>query len=145
MIQYNFFLFILILIILSIPIPFLKLDLLRNITISEFYIKSIFIINLLFLCFYLIYEKKKLKNLFTLDHIINYQFLFYILLLFITLYISAIILLKEKKILKIKSYQRSLSLIFLTIYSICIYKEKYNFNTILGITTIILGLYLIEN
>ncbi len=144
MIEYNFFLFILINILLSIPLPFFKLDILKNITISEFYIKSTLLIQILFLCFYLFYEKKKLKNLFTFNHIINYKFIFYILILFITLYISAIILLKEQNILRIKSYQRSLSLIFLTIYSICVYKEKYNFNTILGIGTVILGLYLIE-
>jgi len=145
MVEYNFFLFILISIILSIPLPFLKLDILRNITISEFYIKSTILILILFLIFYLFYEKKELKKLFTLNDLINYKFLIYILILFITLYLSAIILLKEQKILKIKSYQRSLSLVFLTIFSICVYKEKYNFNTILGIGTVILGLYLIEN
>ena len=145
MIPYNFLLFVVIYTILSIPYPFLKLDILKNIPISEFYIKSAFTSQILFLCFYLFYEKKEFKNLFTLDHLLNYKFLLYIVILVITLYLSAFILLKENKILKLKSYQRSLSLIFLTIYSIYIYKEKYNLNTILGIVTIIIGLYLLDN
>ena len=145
MIPYNFLLFVVIYTILSIPYPFLKLDILKNIPISEFYIKSAFTSQILFLCFYLFYEKKEFKNLFTLDHLLNYKFLLYIVILVITLYLSAFILLKENKILKIKSYQRSLSLIFITIYSIYVYKEKYNLNTILGIVTIIMGLYLLDN
>ena len=60
------------------------------------------------------------------------------------LIISGIILQNYDSVIRFKSYQRSLSVILLTIVGCCIYEEKFTMNMFLGILLILFGMYLLD-
>ena len=143
--EYNFFLFILLNIIVSLPIPFIKLKLLKYYSIIEIYLYSNIILQILFVISYFYYEKKNMKQLLNINKILDFNLIKFSLLVFITLLLTGIILYNERKILKINTYKRSLSLLFLTFYSICIYNEKYTMKNLFGLLIIIFGIYYVAN
>ena len=145
--NYNFELILILLVIISSPITFIKKDILNNFSIFEEIICTSFFIFTITIIVYFYYEKKSLNYLINkyLNSSILHKYLIYILLIVISLYIGNYIISKENKIIKYRAFRSSFSLILALILSIFIFKEKLNFNQLLGILIIILGIYIYNN
>ena len=111
--MYNFYLLLIISIIIGSPIIFLKNDLLKTFSITE----EMFIVTLGILftisIIHFIYEKNSLKTLLEKSKKQKYKLCLYIFLITVTLLISNYIVKREGKIIRYKSFQRSLSLILM--------------------------------
>ena len=142
--MYNFYLLLIISIIIGSPIIFLKNDLLKTFSITE----EMFIVTLGILftisIIHFIYEKNSLKTLLEKSKKQKYKLCLYIFLITVTLLISNYIVKREGKIIRYKSFQRSLSLILMLILGHTFFGEKVTINTCLGIGVIVLGLFILD-
>jgi len=140
----NFYTLLIASIIIGSPIIFLKNDLLKTFTITE----EIFIVSLGILTvvsiIYFLYEKNSFKNLLEKCKIEKYKLCLYISLITITLLLGNYIVKSEGKVIRYKSFQRSLSLILMLILGHTFFGEKVTINTCLGIGTIVLGLFILD-
>lgn len=142
--MYNFYLLLIISIIIGSPIIFLKNDLLKTFSITE----EMFIVTLGILftisIIHFIYEKNSLKTLLEKSKKQKYKLCLYIFLITVTLLISNYIVKREGKVIRYKSFQRSLSLILMLILGHTFFGEKVTINTCLGIGVIVLGLFILD-
>ena len=140
----NFYILLIASIIIGSPIIFLKNDLLKSLTITE----EIIIVSLGILAIvsiiYFFYEKNSLQNLINIGNKEKYKLCLYIALITITLLIGNYIVKSEGKVIRYKSFQRSLSLILMLIIGHYIFGEKITINTCWGIGIIIFGLYVLD-
>ena len=140
----NFYILLIISIIVGSPIIFLKNDLLKSLTITE----EIIIVSLGILAIvsfvYFFYEKNSLQNLINIGNKEKYKLCLYIGLITITLLIGNYIVKTEGKVIRYKSFQRSLSLILMLILGHYIFGERVTINTCWGIGIIIFGLYILD-
>lgn len=140
----NFYILLIVSIIVGSPIIFLKNDLLKSLTITE----EIIIVSLGILAIvsiiYFFYEKNSLQNLINIGNKEKYKLCLYIALITITLLIGNYIVKSEGKVIRYKSFQRSLSLILMLIIGHYIFGEKITINTCWGIGIIIFGLYVLD-
>jgi len=142
--NYNFYALLILLIIISSPIIFLKNSLLKTFSITEEIILVSNGILLIISIIYFFYEKKNIKNLIDIGKKEKYKLILYITLITITLLIGNYIVKREGKVIRYKSFQRSLSLILMIIIGHSIFGEKVTYNTCLGIGIIILGLFILD-
>lgn len=143
--NYNFYILLFISIIVSSPIVFLKNDILKQISITEEVILvSVGILTSVSILYFL-YEKKSISDLrkITRSEIMP-KLILYTLLIFISILLGNYIVKNEGKVIRYKSFQRSLSLILLLILGHFVFNEKVTQNTCLGIGIIILGLYFLD-
>ena len=132
-------------IIIGAPIPFLKNEILKDLSVIELGIFGNIILILLYTLAYIFYEKKGLTDLLKKKDSKKFPlFILFIILVFIGLLIGGTILKNEGKVIKYKSFQRSISIILMLIIGMCIFKEQITFNMSLGVGVTALGLYLIE-
>ena len=143
--KYDFYTLLIASIVIGSPIIFLKNDILKEFSISEEIMYVSLSILIIVSCVYFFYEKKTLQNL--LDKTKSDKIpklLIYVSLLSITLLIGNHIIKTEGKVIRYKSFQRSLSLILMIILGYFIFGEKVTMNTCLGIGIILLGLYVLD-
>lgn len=143
--NYNFYTLLIASIIIGSPIIFLKNDILKKFSITEEIIYADIGILIIASSIYFLYEKKTMKNL--LRHFYSddiYKIILYVSLITISLLIGNYIIKTEGKVIRYKSFQRALSLIFMLILGHYIFDEKITVNTCLGIGIIILGLYILD-
>ena len=125
-------------------LDFLKNDLLKSLTITEeIIIVSLGILSIVSII-YFFYEKNSLQNLINIGNKEKYKLCLYISLITITLLIGNYIVKSEGKVIRYKSFQRSLSLILMLIIGHYIFGEKITINTCWGIGIIIFGLYVLD-
>ena len=137
--MYNFYVILVLLSILSPIIAYNKVDILKNMSITNdiFYTSlALFIITFLIKLY-----KKDVK--FKINKLTKKKLLYQILLIIPVLYLSGLIL-KNENVIVYKSYQKSLSIFFLLLYSVFFMKMEINISTIIGCVLIILGLYLVD-
>ena len=91
-----------------------------------------------------IYEKNSLITLLEKSKKQKYKLCLYIFLITVTLLISNYIVKREGKVIRYKSFQRSLSLILMLILGHTFFGEKVTINTCLGIGVIVLGLFILD-
>ena len=143
--NYDFYTLLILSIIIGSPIIFLKNDILKKFSITEEIIYADIGILIIASSIYFLYEKKTMKNL--LRHIYSddiYKFILYVSLITISLLIGNYIVKTEGKVIRYKSFQRALSLIFMLILGHYVFGEKITINTCLGIGIIIFGLYVLD-
>ena len=143
--NYNFYILLFISIIVSSPIVFLKNDILKQISITEEVILvSVGILTSVSILYFL-YEKKSISDLrkITRSEIMP-KLILYTLLIFISILLGNYIVKSEGKVIRYKSFQRSLSLLLLLILGHFVFNEKVTQNTCLGIGIIIFGLYILD-
>ena len=144
LIMNNFYTLLIASIIIGSPIIFLKNDLLKSLTITE----EIIIVSLGILAIvsiiYFFYENNSLQNLLVKCKTEKYKLCLYIALITITLLIGNYIVKSEGKVIRYKSFQRSLSLILMLILGHYYFGEHVTMNTCLGIGIIIFGLYVLD-
>ena len=143
--KYNFYMLLIASIVIGSPIIFLKNDVLKDFSITEEVIYVSLSILTIVSIIYFFYEKKSLQDLIdkTKSDKIP-KLLIYVSLLSITLLIGNHIIKTEGKVIRYKSFQRSLSLILMIILGYFIFGEKVTMNTCLGIGIILLGLYVLD-
>ena len=143
--NYNFYTLLILSIIIGSPIIFLKNDILKKFSITEEIIYADIGILIIASSIYFLYEKKTMKNL--LRHFYSddiYKFILYVSLITISLLIGNYIIKTEGKVIRYKSFQRALSLIFMLILGHYVFGEKITINTCLGIGIIIFGLFILD-
>ena len=144
MMNYNFYTLLILSIIIGSPIIFLKNDLLKTFSITEEILcVSIGILIIVYIIYFL-YEKKSLQNLINIGEKQKYKLCLYILLITVSLLIGNYIVKTEGKVIRYKSFQRSLSLILMLIIGHFYFNEYITINTCLGIGIIILGLFILD-
>lgn len=142
--NYNFYVLLILSIIISSPIIFLKNSLLKTFSVTEEIILVSIGILLIISTIYFFYEKKNIENLIDIGNKERYKLILYIALITITLLIGNYIVKREGKVIRYKSFQRSLSLILMVIIGHSIFGEKVTRNTCLGISIIIIGLFILD-
>jgi len=142
--NYNFYVLLILSIIISSPIIFLKNSLLKTFSVTEEIILVSIGILLIISTIYFFYEKKNIENLIDIGNKEKYKLILYIALITITLLIGNYIVKREGKVIRYKSFQRSLSLILMVILGHSIFGEKVTRNTCLGISIIIIGLFILD-
>ena len=143
--NYNFYVLLLISIIVGSPIIFLKNDILKKISITEEVILVSLGILTAILIIYFLYEKKSLSDLQKITRsTIMPKLILYTLLILISILLGNHIVKSEGEVIRYKSFQRALSLIFMLILGHFVFGERVNKNTCLGIGIIILGLYILD-
>ena len=137
--MYNFYVILVLLSILSPIIAYNKVDILKNISITNdiFYTS----LALLIITFLIKLYKKDVK--FKINKLTKKKLLYQILLIIPVLYLGGLIL-KNENVIVYKSYQKSFSIFFLLLYSVFFMKMEINISTIIGCVLIILGLYLVD-
>ena len=137
--MYNFYVILVLLSILSPIIAYNKVDILKNMSITNdiFYTS----LALLIITFLIKLYKKDVK--FKINKLTKKKLLYQILLIIPVLYLSGLIL-KNENVIVYKSYQKSFSIFFLLLYSVFFMKMEINISTIIGCVLIILGLYLVD-
>ena len=144
LIMNNFYTLLILSIIIGSPIIFLKNDLLKSLSITQ----EIIIVSLGILAIvssiYFFYEKGSFKNLILIGDKSKYKLCLYISLITITLLIGNYIVKTEGKVIRYKSFQRSLSLILMLILGHYVFGERVTINTCWGIGIIIFGLYILD-
>ena len=142
--NYNFYTLLILSIIIGSPIIFLKNDILKKFSITEeIIIVSLGILTIVSIIYFL-YENNSLQNLLEKCKTEKYKLCLYVSLITISLLIGNYIIKTEGKVIRYKSFQRALSLIFMLILGHYIFGEKITINTCLGIGIIILGLYILD-
>jgi uncharacterized membrane protein len=142
--NYNFYVLLILSIIISSPIIFLKNSLLKTFSVTEEIILVSIGILLIISTIYFFYEKKNIENLIDIGNKEKYKLILYIALITITLLIGNYIVKREGKVIRYKSFQRALSLILMMILGHSIFGEKVTRNTCLGISIIIIGLFILD-
>jgi len=140
----NFYSFLILSIIIGSPIIFLKNDLLKTFSITEEILCVSIGILIIVSIIYFLYEKKSLQNLINIGETQKYKLCLYILLITVSLLIGNYIVKTEGKVIRYKSFQRSLSLILMLIIGHLYFNEYVTINTCLGIGIIILGLFILD-
>jgi hypothetical protein len=140
----NFYSFLILSIIIGSPIIFLKNDLLKTFSITEEILCVSIGILIIVSIIYFLYEKKSLQNLINIGETQKYKLCLYILLITVSLLIGNYIVKTEGKVIRYKSFQRSLSLILMLIIGHFYFNEYITINTCLGIGIIILGLFILD-
>ena len=137
--MYNFYVILVLLSILSPIIAYNKVDILKNMSITNdiFYTS----LALLIITFLIKLYKKDVK--FKINKLTKKKLLYQILLIIPVLYLGGLIL-KNENVIVYKSYQKSFSIFFLLLYSVFFMKMEINISTIIGCVLIILGLYLVD-
>lgn len=137
--MYNFYVILVLLSILSPIIAYNKVDILKNMSITNdiFYTS----LALLIITFLIKLYKKDVK--FKINKLTKKKLLYQILLIIPVLYLGSLIL-KNENVIVYKSYQKSFSIFFLLLYSVFFMKMEINISTIIGCVLIILGLYLVD-
>ena len=137
--MYNFYVILVLLSILSPIIAYNKVDILKNMSITNdiFYTS----LALLIITFLIKLYKKDLK--FKIKKLTKKKLLYQILLIIPILYLGGLVL-KNENVIVYKSYQKSFSIFFLLLYSVFFMKMEINISTIIGCVLIILGLYLVD-
>jgi hypothetical protein len=143
--EYNFYIFVLLITILSSPIAFLKNEILQNLSITEEIITVSIGIILIALFVYYFYEKKSIGYLIKKNYKIKNKLLVYILLISSTIFLGNYIVQKQGKIIRFKSFQRSLSLILMLLVGHFLFGAEITTNICLGIAIIVVGLLVIDN
>ena len=143
--KYNFYTLLIASIVIGSPIIFLKNDVLKDFSITEEVIYVSLSILTIVSIIYFFYEKKSLQDLIdkTKSDKIP-KLIIYVSLLSITLLIGNHIIKTEGKVIRYKSFQRSLSLIMMIILGYFVFGEKVTTNTCIGIGIIIFGLYVLD-
>ena len=140
----NFYTLLISSIIVGSPIIFLKNDLLKSLTITEeIIIVSLGILTIVSIV-YFFYEQNSLQNLLDKCKTKKYKLCLYISLITITLLIGNYIVKSEGKVIRYKSFQRSLSLILMLILGHYLFGERVTINTCWCIGIIIFGLYILD-
>jgi hypothetical protein len=140
----NFYSFLILSIIIGSPIIFLKNDLLKTFSITEEILCVSIGILIIVSIIYFLYEKKSLQNLINIGETQKYKLCLYILLITVSLLIGNYIVKTEGKVIRYKSFQRSLSLILMLIIGHLYFNEYVTINTCFGIGIIILGLFILD-
>ena len=138
--MYNFYIYLIILAIISPVVAYNRDFILKKISIS----KEIMIISILILIFYgfqLLINKKDIMK--PIDGKTMKLLVINGLLTSVALYLGAKVLMKEN-VFKYKSIQKSVYLVALVIISACVYGQKLNIKTLLGVLLVIVGAYLID-
>ena len=138
--MYNFYVYLITLAIISPIVAYNRDYILKKISIS----KEIMIISLLILIFYglqLLINKKDIMK--PIDGKTMKLLVINGLLTSVGLYLGAKVLMKEN-VFKYKSIQKSVYLVALVIISACVYGQKLNIKTLLGVLLVIVGAYLID-
>ena len=131
--------------IIGAPIPFMKKDLLQDFSSFEQIIYTNILLLSVFIPLYYIYEKRSFQQFIDKSNSKSFnKLLLYSFIVGSGLIISGIILQNYDSVIRFKSYQRSLSVILLTIVGCCIYEEKFTMNMFLGILLILFGMYLLD-
>jgi uncharacterized membrane protein len=141
----NFYTLLIISIIIGSPIIFLKNDLLKTLSVTEEIMCVSIGILIIVSTIYFVYEKKTIHDLIKItksDKIVT--LLIYIPLIVITLLIGNYIVKKEGKVIRYKSFQRSLSLILMLLLGHTFFGEKVKTNTCIGVGIIITGLFVLD-
>ena len=143
--NYNFYMLLIISLFVSSPIIFLKNDILKKISITEEVILvSVGILTVVSLIYFL-YENKSFSDLLKITKSnVMPKLILYTLLIVISILLGNYIVKNEGKVIRYKSFQRALSLIFMLLLGYYIFGERVNKNTCLGIGIIILGLYILD-
>jgi len=142
--NYNFYTLLILSIIIGSPIIFLKNDLLKTFSITEEIICVSIGILIIVSIIYFLYEQKNLINLIDVGKREKYKLCLYIFLITVTLLIGNYIVKREGKVIRYKSFQRSLSLLLMIIIGHSIFGEKITYKTCLGIGIIVLGLFILD-
>ena len=138
--MYNFYIYLIILAIISPVVAYNRDNILKKISIS----KEIMILSVLILIFYglqLLINKKDIMK--PIDDKTMKLLVINGLLTSVALYLGAKVLMNEN-VFKYKSIQKSVYLIALVIISACVYGQKLNIKTLLGVLLVIVGAYLID-
>ena len=138
--MYHFYVYLIILAIISPVVAYNRDFILKKISIS----KEIMIISILILIFYgfqLLINKKDIMK--PIDGKTMKLLVINGLLTSVALYLGAKVLMKEN-VFKYKSIQKSVYLVALVIISACVYGQKLNIKTLLGVLLVIVGAYLID-
>ena len=141
----TFYVLLILSVIIGSPITFLKNDLLKTLSVTEEIMCVSIGILIIVSMIYFFYEKKTLNDLINItksDKMVT--LLIYIALIVITLLMGNYILKKEGKVIRYKSFQRSLSLILMLVLGHVFYGEKVNTNTCIGVGIIITGLIVLD-
>ena len=143
--KYNFYTLLIASIVIGSPIIFLKNDVLKDFSITEEVIYVSLSILTIVSIIYFFYEKKSLQDLIdkTKSDKIP-KLIVYVSLLSVSLLIGNHIIKTEGKVIRYKSFQRSLSLIMMIILGYFVFGEKVTTNTCIGIGIIIFGLYVLD-
>jgi drug/metabolite transporter (DMT)-like permease len=148
LLSYGFTKYLLLSVLIGAPIPFLKNEILKDLSVIEFGLIVNLLLGCMFFFFYFVYEKKNpeelLKTLKTLKTKKIKIFLIFMILMFIGLLVRGTILKKEESVIRYKSYQRPLSTAMMLIVGVYLFNEKISLNMCLGVGVTALGLYLIE-
>ena len=143
--NYNFYILLIISIIIGSPIAFLKNDILKEFSITEEIIYADIGILIIASSIYFLYENKSFKHLIRhFDSDIIYKYILYVTLATIGLLIGNYILQKEGKVVRYKTFQRSLSLILMVTLGHFVFGEKFTKTKCLGIGIILIGLYVFD-
>jgi len=144
--EYNFYVLVVILTLTGAFTTFLKKDILSNCSIIEEMLFSTFFILFISVFIY-IYQKNTFGGFYSKLQI-NKNNLLYKLLLFDILVVMSIIIggiiLKNEHIIKSGPYRTGLYLIFITLFTYLFAKKQLTFYKIIGIFTIIGGVFLLE-
>mgnify|MGYP007072147414 CR=1 FL=1 len=143
--NYNFYMILIISLFVSSPIIFLKNDILKKISITEEVILvSVGILTVVSLIYFL-YENKSFSDLLKITKSdVMPKLILYTLLIVISILLGNYIVKSEGKVIRYKSFQRALGLIFMLLLGYYIFGERVTQNTCLGIGIIILGLYILD-
>ena len=143
-VNYNFYTLLILSIIIGSPIIFLKNDILKTFSITEEIICVSIGILIIVSIIYFLYEQKNVINLIDVGKREKYKLCLYIFLITITLLIGNYIVKREGKVIRYKSFQRSLSLLLMIIIGNSIFGEKITYKTCFGIGIIIIGLFILD-
>jgi len=138
--MYHFYVYLIILAIISPIVAYNRDSILKKMSIS----KEIMIISILILIFYglqLLINKKDIMK--PIDGKTMKLLVINGLLTSVALYLGSKIIMKEN-VFKYKSIQKSVYLVALVIISACVYGQKLNIKTLLGVLLVIVGAYLID-
>ena len=141
----TFYVLLILSVIIGSPITFLKNDLLKTLSVTEEIMCVSIGILIIVSMIYFFYEKKTINDLINItksDKMVT--LLIYIALIVITLLMGNYILKKEGKVIRYKSFQRSLSLILMLVLGHVFYGEKVKTNTCIGVGIIITGLIVLD-
>ena len=127
------------------PVIFIKNDILKEFSITEELIYASIGILIIVSSIYFLYENKSLKHLTRhFDSDIIYKYLLYVTLITIGLLIGNYIVKSEGKVVRYKTFQRSLSLILMVTLGHFVFGERLTKNKCLGIGIILIGLYIFD-
>tara|TARA_B100000941_G_C28376302_1_gene484903 strand:+ start:75 stop:518 length:444 start_codon:yes stop_codon:yes gene_type:complete len=143
--MYNFYLYLFIFSIFNPLSIFLKKDILKSLAITEEILLSSLVINTAALIYYIYVDKKNifslLEKIFENKNFVIDKLIIYDLMILTILYLSGYILIKEK-IVYGESFKTACFLLIIGIIT-CI-SGNINIFTVVGLLSIILGIYFIE-